>query len=394
MKKPWVVGVLSIIPGLGFLVLGEIRKGVIAFILTLLPFLAIWTPWETIVIIGVTIGIIVWGVQIYYAVLLAQSRLREEAGEGLPVREVFLPPPSPEATKGEEALHNAKQIVSQHLRADENLQVAIRGIQGMQPIGKTLLNIGEALLGGYPNVEATNQAYLGATNNDFILIQTDALGKPASLERFPLQQVALIKYTEGTLTDEMIIAIGQGEATRFGVGTAMRPGTRELERILSQKVIDEPDSNAGVPGKSVKKSRQPVTSVSKNQDYLRQHPVLYTAVLGGVGGVMGGFITPMIWIGLILLLEALGGEDLLNSVFGSLGISSIYYSEDLIVLLILYCLCMVPIGGMILGAIPGAIVGWISLSQTRTPKRMPAILAGFVATILFTFIFTAMMLAS
>lgn len=394
MKKPWVIGVLSIIPGLGFIILGEIGKGVIAFVLTLLPFMAIWTPWETIAITGVTIGIILWCVQIYYAVLLARSRLREEAGEGLPVRKVFLPPLSPEATKGEKALHNAKQIVLQHIQADENLRVALHGIQGMQPIGKTLLNIGVALAGGHPNIESTNQVYLGATNNDFILIQTDPLGKPASLERFPLHQVALVKYTEGTLNDEMIIDIGQGEALRFGVGTAMRQGTRELERILSQKEINELHSNAGVQGALVKKSGQPVTSSSNKQDYRSKHPALYSAVLGGVGGVIGAFITPMIWIGLILLLEALGGEDLLTSIFGGLGISPIYYSEDLIVVLLLYCVCMVPIGGMILGAIPGAVVGWISISHARKPKRMPAILAGFAVTFLFTFIFTAIMLAS
>jgi hypothetical protein len=234
MKKPWVVGLLSIIPGLGFIVLGEARRGFVAFILTILPLLGLLVPWEVVSITCLTLGLIVWVTQGYYAVVLAQRQARAEAGLAVPESPATLAPPAPGASFGDRKLHGAKQTLMQLLQPGEHLKVALHGATGMQSTTSTLLNLGKAASGVFPDVPSIRQVYLGITEHDLVLVRTDAFGKPSELQRIPLEQVALVGSTEGTLSDEVVIDIGEEKPLRVGVGRPMRGGTRELVRILTK----------------------------------------------------------------------------------------------------------------------------------------------------------------
>jgi hypothetical protein len=188
MRKPWLIALLSMIPGLGLSVLGEVRKGLLAFILTILPFLGLMVPWEVVSATGLTLGLIVWITQGYYAVVLAQRQARAEAGTSLPEGPAASAPPAPGASFGDRRLHGASQAVMQLLQPGEHLSVALQGATEMQSTTSTLLNLGKAASGAPPDIPSIRQVYLGITEHDLVLVRTDAFGKASELQRIPLGQ--------------------------------------------------------------------------------------------------------------------------------------------------------------------------------------------------------------
>jgi hypothetical protein len=233
-KKPWVVGVLSIVPGLGLAALGEIRRGLVALILTLLPFACLLGPWEAVAVIGATLGLVAWITQGAYAVVAARRLALEEAGLALPVREVSIAPLGPAASAEEKRLHRVRRIVLSLLNPGENLRAAVQGALGLQPTASTLLNLGAALAGGHSaGVEPARPLYLGVTDEELILVWMDAFGRPNQVQRIRRDRVSLVKHTEGAVADEIVIETDETGPLRVGVGRTLRSGTRELTRALS-----------------------------------------------------------------------------------------------------------------------------------------------------------------
>jgi hypothetical protein len=240
MRKPWVIGLLSIFPGGGLLSLGKPIAGIIVFILVaLFIFLGIVIPSENISITSYTLALIAWGSQLYYAVLIAQQLKRLEDGAIPALRQVSIAPPPPGASRGEKGLHNARQEVMQLLQPGEYASTAIYGIVGAPSGIASLVNIVLTLLSGTPvsNFKEGQPVFLGITGQDFIHTKTDILGKPTDLQRIPLNQVRLVKLSQGILSDEVAIDTGEGKPLRVRVGKQMRQGTLELARSLPAKSV-------------------------------------------------------------------------------------------------------------------------------------------------------------
>jgi len=227
MKKPWVVGVLSIIPGLGFWVLGKIRPGFIVSIITsgfgILGYLT--SPWENLSITFYTLALIAWVSQGYYAILLAQSKARSKAGLDLPVRQVSIAPPPQDASLGEKHLHKARQTVMELLQPNENLKIAIEGRTGTTSFLRTLL------LGPSLNIRVV---YLGVTEHQLIFVNTDKIGKPSELQRIPFSQVTWATSKESQLTDWIDIQIGETNHLKIEVPRSSRNATQQILAVLSK----------------------------------------------------------------------------------------------------------------------------------------------------------------
>jgi len=231
MKKPWMIGLLSIIPGLGLVVLGEFLKGLGVFILTCLAFMCLFVPWEIFVGIGLALGLILWGVQLWYAVVVAQRLYRAEAGLGLPVRQVEAAPIPPGASLEELRHQKIRDTVMGLLAPDEHLNVAVNGSTGVRAF--SLFDIIFALLGGTAlSGEKVRQLYLGITDNELVLIETDAFGKPSRLQRIAFNEVSILKFKEHMLSDELTIDIGEGKPLQLAVGRPLRQATRQLVAML------------------------------------------------------------------------------------------------------------------------------------------------------------------
>jgi hypothetical protein len=72
VKKPGVIGLLSVVPGLGLIILSEVRQGLgVMVIVALLAFLVELAPWEIVNAASCVLGF-AWVSQLYYAVIVAQ----------------------------------------------------------------------------------------------------------------------------------------------------------------------------------------------------------------------------------------------------------------------------------------------------------------------------------
>jgi hypothetical protein len=126
MKKPWVMGLLSIIPGLGFFLLGRIRQGFFLWLLVGgLVAIGLFSSGENLSVTVYTLAFIAWITQGIFAILFARSQARTEAGLDLLVREVSIAPPQPDASRGKKHLHKARVSVLDLLEQGEDLKAAV-----------------------------------------------------------------------------------------------------------------------------------------------------------------------------------------------------------------------------------------------------------------------------
>jgi len=227
-----MIGLLSIIPGLGLVVIGEFLKGLGVFIITFLAFMCLFVPWDIFVGIGLALGLILWGVQLWYAVSVAQRLSRAEAGLALPVRQVEAASLPPGASFEEKSQQKIRDTVMGLLAPDERLNVALYGTTGVRTF--TLVDLILALLGGTPlSGEKVRQCYLGITDNELILIETDAFGKPFNIQRIAFNKVLILKFREHMLSDELAIDIGEEKPLQLAVGRPLRQSTRQLVSMFS-----------------------------------------------------------------------------------------------------------------------------------------------------------------
>jgi hypothetical protein len=101
------------------------------------------------------------------------------------------------------------------------------------------------------------------------------------------------------------------------------------------------------------------------------HPVLISALLGAAGGAAGA-------IAAVVLLFLLG------MIFGEAFFGTSDFGEGLGLLLGMYCTVMFPVGGGILGAIPGAVLGWLRAARDEPVNAPLLALTGFLAVLLLT----------
>ena len=157
MKKPWAIGLISIVPGLGLIILGEARKGLAAFVATAAFFIAMFASGEIVPTTAFAFFLIAWIVQAYYAIVIAQRIGRKQAGLALPEWPVSIAPPPPGASRAQKAQHNATVTVLKLLPPGEQLQLALQGTTGMAAAGETLLDLAGAASGAPPGPREIRQ---------------------------------------------------------------------------------------------------------------------------------------------------------------------------------------------------------------------------------------------
>jgi hypothetical protein len=256
MKKPWAIGLISVIPGLGLVVLGETKKGVAAFAITAALFLAFYlgvfvNDNSALATLGFVLFPMAWVLQWIYAVVLAQRHSRQQAGSALAERPVSIAPPPPGASAAQKGLHKATVKVLKLLPEGEQLKLALDGVTGTFPttadhidLVNSILNLVGLILrwpgaglGPPSRISDIRTVYVGLTPHNLVLVKTDALGGPSELKRIPLSQVSLVKAAEGRLADDVILEIGEVKPLHVRIRKAYRGATRGLTRSLSQPAL-------------------------------------------------------------------------------------------------------------------------------------------------------------
>jgi hypothetical protein len=286
MKKTGTIGLLSIIPGLGHFILGDVRMGLVFLIIIILfGLFTIFSPSETVFVISLTLGLIAWGYQWVHAVTTAQRQARTKANLALPVREVTASRLSPFASSADKQVHKARQTVLQLLQPGEQLKFVVTAARGTSSLASALLDL---VIDGAGSGGETGVVYLAVTDKDFILVDTDLLGKPSELKRYPIDQVSLIGFREGKLADQVVIHIGETLPLGVSVACVLRRETRQIVEILSGGSMD---------------SVQPeITSVAERPGEIVRKPSFIKLFLSGTGAALAGNAVGVLLGGVLIAL--------------------------------------------------------------------------------------------
>lgn len=189
MKSPYVIAVLSLIPGLGFIFLRRIKVGLLVW---LLEGLGAWIFLASSSVVLAALGIIVvvatWVLQLHYAIQIAkrEDRRRKTAEASLHVYR------NGEGTREDEQV-SADSIIQPYLAPEEHL---LASAVGMRP---------------QPGGLGRQQFAVGVTHGDLIIVRLRPWGMADTIERIPLNRVSASHLEEGTLTDEIELQV-EGEA--------------------------------------------------------------------------------------------------------------------------------------------------------------------------------------
>lgn len=222
MQSPFAVGVLSIIPGLGFFVLGQPKRGfgVIGIIVGLFIF-GLFVPNKLLSQISLQLFFLAWIGQIYYAVQTANLIKKQESGEIVAPREATPIAPAPQGLSANEKLaYKMREIVRQQLNPGEHLVGAI--------LAQTMPSMGAHILIGAVAAFSMRAYYIGLTENALIMIEQDFMGKPADVKRISLTDIKSSKLKKGWLTDSLVLGFGKKKSMELRITFRLREQTQVI----------------------------------------------------------------------------------------------------------------------------------------------------------------------
>lgn len=233
MKKPWVIGLLSIIPGLGLLVLGQIVPGLVVMAGTAL--LIYWsrvsssadlTAWI------VVLGLIFWMLQLGYAIVAAMLARSPKRSAARTARRQ-----AQELQRESAAIQlAARQALAPLLRPGQTLRIALLGLGGMDARlwGDLLLAIVQGIGGGAVTESSDRPTTcIGITADELVFTTTRRSPKPSDLRQVPLSDVSLAGFKEGRLGfDRLTLQIGKRQPLRLYTAKCLRTTIQELADIL------------------------------------------------------------------------------------------------------------------------------------------------------------------
>lgn len=229
MRSNIGVAVASFIPGLGFILLGQVRRGVLfgAGFLALIS-MSLITPWPLIIQLSCMLAFLLWAGQIIFAVQTAQRMARFDHGlTSAPKPSLPHAPPPAGASRFEKIQHQARETVRNQLEPDEQLQHALMGHSSASLVSHVVIGPLEWL--------QSHQYYLGLTQKNLIFIERDPFGKPAEIRRAPMEQVNSVEMKSGRIQDQLILRLGGREQIKLTVNRAYRSETVAFEERLSAR---------------------------------------------------------------------------------------------------------------------------------------------------------------
>jgi hypothetical protein len=253
MKKPWVVGLLSIVPGLGLIVLGKVvaGHGVLGG-MALLVFLSMITTSEEVTAWLFSLALILWMLQLGWAVVAAWvARLPQKSPEKTARRKAR--EPQREATAIQ---RSAREALTPLLVPGQHLRMALAGSKrgvDARVLGEILLAILHALGGGAyaGGVSDPPTTCIGITEDELVFAITRRPPRPSDLRRVPLGNVSLVEFKEGRWGfDKLVLHIGERKPLRLVTAESLRPVIQELAAILAirSQELDMTDSAGHLQG--------------------------------------------------------------------------------------------------------------------------------------------------
>ena len=229
MQTPLAIGLLSIIPGLGFLQLGQFKRALISFSIvfssTIIALFFIFTSYDYLCGIFIQISFVVWVSQIYFAVQTANTLNKQIIGATNAIQEVIPSTPPLNSSLHERSIFKIRDTVSQQLNLGEHLTHAIMA-QCMPTLGSHLF------LGVFAFLQMRTYHIGLLENSSLIMIEHDFNGKPADAKRIPFQNVKATQFKKGLLMDKLILDLGEKKPINLQVSFRLRESTQAIFSAL------------------------------------------------------------------------------------------------------------------------------------------------------------------
>ena len=127
MKSPTIIGLASIVPGLGLWIVGRRRHAVLAALAVIgTGLVALFSPWETLSTVSCYAAFLIWVLQSYYAVSEARLAAQVASGQVEKARnsEDIEPPPL-HLNRFDKLAHKARELIRQQVDPNEFVKVAV-----------------------------------------------------------------------------------------------------------------------------------------------------------------------------------------------------------------------------------------------------------------------------
>ncbi len=227
MRSPFVVGLLSIIPGLGFVALGQWRRALGSFGVVFGLFVAfLFVPEGFLVDLFFNFAIFSWFGQIFWALQTVRLQKRQAAGEVAVPKESVNSSPLPGLSFREQQLHKLNTKVLHQLNPGEQLAGSL--------VAQTMPSLGKLALLGAAAFFTMRQFDVGLTQTSLVMIEQDMMGKPAGVRYIPLHQIKLTKYKKGLLVDKLTLEGVEDKPTLFQINRVFRETTGKLIATLDK----------------------------------------------------------------------------------------------------------------------------------------------------------------
>ncbi|MBT3316273.1 MAG: hypothetical protein HN390_16860 [Anaerolineae bacterium] len=222
-QSPLVIGLISLFPGLGYLLLKKWRKAIITWgLLLLFVILFFLSPVESpFQKISAQLFFIVWIGQIIFSVNLA--RFPEKAlgvytspAKKINLAKIKIPANTPLRKRG---LYKSKEILATQLEKNEYLQAMLPGLD------KAMMGIG------------AHQYLLGITHKYLMFLDMGFSGTPKTIEKIPFSKIESITYTKRIMMDKISIKIREKKnLSDFYISFFFREEVREFVENLDRKI--------------------------------------------------------------------------------------------------------------------------------------------------------------
>ena len=227
--SPLTIGFASIIPGLGFWLLGQRQRsmivGLIVFGFLSVSFLFLGKPIGQ---LSAQVFQLAWLAQLVFAVQIARANQRQLKGEtqaAQPVPQFRKPATKLSGSQASEYL--SREIARGQLQSGERIIKTF--------IGKKHVSPGQSALGASSTHFAASWYCVALTQSMLTLIELDFLWKPLDVKRVPFSDVVKAHLQTGWLnTDKIILYFGDGTVLELDITRSFRKQAQAIVSIFDK----------------------------------------------------------------------------------------------------------------------------------------------------------------
>jgi len=222
MKHPVLIGILSIVPGLGYLFLGQFTKAIYVWAgLVVSFFIFLFSPSGWLEEIAFFAVLIVWFGQVFWAYREAKELSQMEKGEVIKAKDVTLSPPPDELSRQERQIYKMRETLNAQLGPG-------------QQVGPVMLVSDKAR-----SSSATSWYYLGVISTGLMLVKLSMWNKPKLVETIPFTTIDKVEFKEPKISfnDEMRFYLrDQKNPLRFYSARQYKEEAKQVVNAVTQSI--------------------------------------------------------------------------------------------------------------------------------------------------------------